>query len=181
MKFKKFKFKKVRSTNNTAIRIIKKTNYKYGMVISESQTNGKGQYGRKWISHKGNLFVSFFHEVNKIKLSIATITKLNCLLIKKLISKYTNKKILYKKPNDLFIDKKKICGILQEIIFMQNKKYLITGIGININKSPYIKKCPTTNLNELTNKHIKINEIEKSLKQIFENNLLKMYDLKVNN
>ena len=83
MKFKKFKFKKVRSTNNTAIRIIKKTNCKYGMVISESQTNGKGQYGRKWISHKGNLFVTFFHELNKIKLSITTLTKLNCLLIKK--------------------------------------------------------------------------------------------------
>ena len=103
------------------------------------------------------------------------------MLIKKLISKYTNKKILYKKPNDLLIEKKKICGILQEIIFMQNKKYLITGIGININKSPYIKNCPTTYLNELTNKHVKINEIEKSLKQIFENNLLKMYNLKVNN
>ena len=39
-----------------------------------------------------------------------------------------------------------------EPIFVQNKKYLITGIGININKSPYIKNCPTTNLNELTNK-----------------------------
>ena len=181
MKFKKFKFKKVRSTNNTAIRIIKKTNCKYGMVISESQTNGKGQYGRKWISHKGNLFVTFFHELNKITLSISTITKLNCLLIKKLISKYTNKKILYKKPNDLFIDKKKICGILQEIIFMKNKKYLITGIGININKSPYIKKYPTTNLNDLTNKHIRINEVENSLRKIFENNLLKIYSIKGNN
>ena len=181
MKFKKFKFKKVRSTNNTAIRIIKKTNFKYGMVISESQTSGKGQYGRKWISHKGNLFVTFFHELKKVKLSVSTIAKLNCLLIKKLISKYTNKKIFYKKPNDLLIEKKKICGILHEIIFMQNKKYLITGIGININKSPYIKNCPTTNLNELTNKHIKINEIEKSLKQIFENNLLKINKLKANN
>ena len=64
---------------------------------------------------------------------------------------------------------------------MQNKKYLITGIGININKSPYIKNCPTTNLNDLTNKRIKINDIEKSLKQIFEKNILKMYNLKVNN
>ena len=181
MKFKKFKFKKVRSTNNTAIRIIKKTHYKYGMVISESQTNGKGQYGRKWISYKGNLFVTFFHQLNKIKLSLAKITKLNCLLIKKLISNYTSKKIIYKKPNDLFIEKKKICGILQEIIFIQNKKYLVTGIGININKSPCIKNCPTTNLNDLTNKNVKINEIEKSLKSIFENNLLRIYKIKVNN
>ena len=181
MKFKKFKFKKVKSTNNTAIRIIKKTNCKYGMVISESQSKGKGQYGRKWISHKGNLFVTFFHELNKIKLSISTITKLNCLLIKKLISKYTSKKIFYKKPNDILVENKKICGILQEIIFKQDKKYLITGIGININKSPYIKNCPTTNLSDLTNKNIKIIEIEKYLKLIYENNLLRMYKIKVNN
>ena len=60
MKFRIFKFKKVDSTNNTAIRIIKNSNIKYGMVISEIQKNGRGQYGNKWISYKGNLFVSFF-------------------------------------------------------------------------------------------------------------------------
>ena len=62
MKFKIFRFKKVKSTNDTAIRIIKNLNYKYGMVVSDTQTKGKGQYGKKWISHKGNLFVSFFYE-----------------------------------------------------------------------------------------------------------------------
>ena len=70
---------------------------------------------------------------------------------------------------------------MQEVIFKQNKKYLITGIGINIIKSPNIKNGQTTNLNELTNKDIKINEIEKSLKLIFENNLLRMYKIRANN
>ena len=107
MKFKKFKFKKVKSTNNTAIRIIKESNYNTGMVIAETQTNGRGQYGRKWISSKGNLFVSFFNELNRTNLSISTITKINCLLVKKLLSKFTRKKILFKKPNDLLIEKKK--------------------------------------------------------------------------
>ena len=60
MKFKIFRFKKVNSTNNRAINIIKKTNYKNGMIISETQSSGRGQYGKKWISYKGNLFVSFF-------------------------------------------------------------------------------------------------------------------------
>ena len=45
MKFKKFNFKKVKSTNDTAIRIIKNTNFKFGMVISDTQLSGKGQYG----------------------------------------------------------------------------------------------------------------------------------------
>ena len=48
MKLKKFKFKKVKSTNNTAIRIIKETKYNLGMVVAETQANGRGQYGRKW-------------------------------------------------------------------------------------------------------------------------------------
>ena len=93
MKFKKFKFKKVRSTNSTAIRIIKKTNFKYGMVISESQTNGKGQYGRKWISHKGNLFVSIFYNLDDINYSIKKLTKINCDLVKKTISIFDKRKI----------------------------------------------------------------------------------------
>ena len=70
MKFKKFKFKKVKSTNSTALRIIKKTNYSLGMVVAETQTEGRGQYGRKWTSLKGNLFVSFFNELKKTNLSI---------------------------------------------------------------------------------------------------------------
>ena len=45
MKFKKFKFKKVKITNNTAIRIIKETKYNLGMVVAETQVNGRGQYG----------------------------------------------------------------------------------------------------------------------------------------
>ena len=54
MKFKIFRFKKVDSTNKTAIRIIKNLDLDYGMIVSEMQSNGKGQYGRKWISYKGN-------------------------------------------------------------------------------------------------------------------------------
>ena len=65
MKFKRYNFKKVTSTNLTAINLIKKSKLNYGMVISESQKNGKGQYGRKWISMKGNLFVSFFYNLDK--------------------------------------------------------------------------------------------------------------------
>ena len=178
MKLKKFKFKKVKSTNNTAIRIIKESNYNLGMVIAETQTNGRGQYGRKWISSKGNLFVSFFNELNKKNLSINTITKINCLLVKKLLSTFTRKKIIFKKPNDLLIDKKKISGILQEVIFLNKKKFLITGIGINIIKNPYIKNFPATNLQEVTKKSISKLNVENKLKQVFEKHLSTLYKIK---
>ena len=178
MKLKKFKFKKVKSTNNTAIRIIKETKYNLGMVIAETQVNGRGQYGRKWISSKGNLFVSFFNELNKVNLSINAITKINCLLVKKLLSIFTRKKIIFKKPNDLLIDKKKISGILQEVIFLNKKKFLITGIGINIIKNPYIKNYPATNLQEVTKKSISKSNVENKLKQLFEKSLFKLYKIK---
>ena len=180
MKFKKFKFKKVKSTNNTAIRIIKNSNCKYGMVTSDNQTMGKGQYGKKWISYKGNLFVSFFHELKNINLSIQTLTKINCLLVKKLLKNYYKKSIIFKKPNDLLIKKKKISGILQETVSILGNKFLIIGIGINIAKNPKIKNYPTINLDELTNKPINQRQIENKLKLIFEKNLLKMYKLNSN-
>ena len=175
MKFKVFRFKKVKSTNNTAIRVLKNTNIYYGMISSESQNNGRGQYGKKWISFKGNLFVSFFFKLDNLKISFKQITKLNCLLVRKILSTYYKKKIIYKKPNDLLIDKKKICGILQETLIKLDKKYLIVGVGINLIKSPYIKNYPTTNLKELLNKKVSKIKIENQLKKIFELKLTKLY------
>ena len=179
MRLKKFKFKKVNSTNNTAIRIIKNSNFKFGMVTADTQLSGKGQYGKKWISNKGNLFVSFFHEIKNINISLSTLTKINCLIVKKTIEKYYKKKIIFKKPNDLFINKKKISGILQEIISVSGNKFLIVGIGVNLIKSPKIKNYPTTNLSELINKPINKINFENELKVIFVKNLSRMY--KINN
>ena len=175
MKFKIFRFKKVKSTNLTAIRIIKNSNFDYGMIISKTQSKGKGQYGKKWISYNGNLFVSFFYKIDHIKNSLKQLTKINCLLVKDLISKYYKKKIVFKKPNDLLINQKKICGILQETLTKFDHKYLIVGIGINLIKSPYIKNYPTTNLSVLMSKDFKKKEIEEKLKKIFEMKLKKLY------
>ena len=176
MNLKTFRFERVNSTNNTAFRIIKKTNLDYGMIISEMQNNGRGQYGKKWISYKGNLFISFFYSLEKINLELKQLTKINCLLVKKLLSFYYKKKIVFKKPNDLLINRKKICGILQETLINFNKKYLIVGIGINIIKSPHIRNYPTTNLSEIVNINLKKKEIENKLKKIFEKKLKKLYN-----
>ena len=175
MKIKIFRFKKVNSTNNTAIRIIKKTNLDYGMIISEMQNNGRGQHGKKWISYKGNLFISLFYSLENINITLKQLTKINCLLVKKLLSFYCKKRIVLKKPNDLLINKKKICGILQETLVKFDKKFLIVGIGINLIKSPYIKNYPTTNLSVLMSKDFKKKEIEEKLKKIFEMKLKKLY------
>ena len=168
MKFRKFKFKRVKSTNDTAIRIIKNSNFKFGMVVSDTQLNGKGQRGKKWISHKGNLFVSFFHELKDINMSLSALTKINCLLVKKTLNKYYKKKIIFKKPNDLLINKKKISGILQEIISTSDNKFIIIGIGINLIKSPKIKNYPTTNIFDLVDVKVDCNDVALKLKKIYE-------------
>ena len=175
MQFKIFKFKKVESTNNSAIRILRNSDIDYGMVIANEQKSGRGQYGKKWISYNGNLFISFFYKLNHLTISLKQITLINCLLVKKLISIYYKKKITYKKPNDLLINKKKICGILQEKISKHNNKYLIVGIGINLIKNPNLKNYPTTNLSELLSKKVSKNKIEKQIKKLFETKLSKLY------
>ena len=101
--------------------------------------------------------------------TLKQLTKINSRLVKKLLAKYYKKKIDFKKPNDLFIKKKKICGILQETINKLDKKYLIVGIGINLIKSPNINNYPTTNLYDLIKKKISKKKVETDLKQIFEN------------
>ena len=175
MKFKQFNFKKVKSTNQTAIRIIKKNNHDFGIIISETQTGGRGQYGRKWISSKGNVFLSFFSKLNKINFSIETLTKKNCLLVKGVVSNFYGKKITFKKPNDLLIDGKKICGILQEKIKKLDKDFLIVGIGFNLVKNPTIPNYPTTNLYKITNKKIDKSKFIELLKKNFEKFLSKYY------
>tara|TARA_A100001011_G_C13880259_1_gene662658 strand:- start:75 stop:605 length:531 start_codon:yes stop_codon:yes gene_type:complete len=175
MKLKIFRFKKVESTNDSAIRIIKNSNIDYGMIIANEQKNGRGQYGKKWISYNGNLFVSFFYRIDYLAVSLKQITKINCLLVKKLLSIYYKKKIIFKKPNDLLINKKKICGILQENISKINKRYLIVGIGINLIKNPNLRNYPTTNLSELLNKKVSKNKIEKQIKKIFEIKINQLY------
>ena len=107
MKFKKFKFKKVKSTNNTAIRIIRETNYNLGMVIAETQSKGRGQYGKKWISIKGNLFLSIFFDMSEKKLNFKKFAILNAYLLKNILAKKFSNKIKIKWPNDLLFEKKK--------------------------------------------------------------------------
>ena len=168
MKLKRFNFKNVNNTNDIAIKIIKNTKNKSGIIITEKQKKGRGQYGKKWLSYKGNLFVSIFFNIDKINLTLEQMTKVNCLLVKKLLSFYYKKNISIKKPNDLLIKKKKICGILQEKLMNSNQTFIVIGIGINLIKSPYIRNYPTTNLFELTDIKYDKNKIITRLQKIYE-------------
>ena len=168
MIIKNFNYKCVNSTNDTAINLIKKKNIRAGLVLAEKQKKGKGQRGKKWISNNGNLFVSIFFSLDKINLTLKQLTKLNANLVIKLISQYYKKKIKLKPPNDIMVNKKKICGILQETVKKNNVQYLIVGIGLNLVSCPQLNKYPTTCLYNLTNSKINVYTISKELKKIYK-------------
>ena len=93
MKIKKFKYKYINSTNDIAINLIKKKNVGAGFVLTEKQKKGRGQRGKKWISYKGNLFVTVFFSLENINLTLKQLTIINTNLIIKLITFYYKKKM----------------------------------------------------------------------------------------
>ena len=169
MIFKKFFYKKVNSTNDLAIKKIK-TGITQGIIIADYQKKGRGQHGKKWLSFNGNLFITIFFKI-KENINIKKITILNCKIIKKILFKYIKKTISIKPPNDLLINKKKICGILQEIKFNNDAKFIVIGIGINLIKSPEIKNYPTTNIFKETGFKVKKYELIKNIEKNYIKNL----------
>ncbi len=172
MKLKKYLFKSVTSTNDVAIKKIKQ-GFSSGVIIAKKQSKGRGRYGNKWISMKNNLFMSIFFKLNS-KISLNRLTTIACNITQRSLIKLINKKIKIKKPNDLLINKKKVCGILQETMFHNNNKFAIIGIGLNIDRSPIIDKYPTTYLNFYTKKKLTSVKIYNELKNNFENFLKKI-------
>ena len=160
MKFKIFKYNTVDSTNEKAIELIKKKKYENGFVYALSQKKGKGRYGRRWISKKGNFFGSIFFHLKKNYPSVEEFSLINPILNIDILSKYCGKKkTFFKLPNDIYVNKKKICGILQEVIIKKQEKYLIVGIGINLFSNPKIKNYSSTNIYRETKKKLKLVEI----------------------
>ena len=159
---------KVQSTNTKAINLIKENKLQPRLIVAKKQTKGKGTMGKKWISKKGNLFISIFFQINQEKINFKQYALLNAYLFKNIIEKFTRKKINIKWPNDLLIKKEKICGILQEVVNFNKKSFLIIGVGINTNSSPVIKNYKTTSLSSILKKKINNTEIFKRVIKDYE-------------
>ncbi len=183
MRIKIKNFKRVKSTNDIAISLIKKNISDPTIITSKIQTNGRGRVGRKWISKKGNLFLSILFRINQKKINFKQFAILNAFIIKNIISKIISKKIKIKWPNDLLINKQKFCGILQEVIRFNHFDYLIVGIGINTNVDPQNKSFKSVSLKNILNKKINNRKILKKIlvtyeKFLSEKNRLSYIDLK---
>ena len=180
MTIKLIKFKLVKSTNDIAIKLIKKNKTQPTLISSEKQTKGRGTMGKKWVSQKGNLFISIFFEINQKRINFKQFAILNAFLIRKLVAKFISRDIKIKWPNDLLYKKEKICGILQEVISYDQKNYLIVGIGLNTNISPKNKSFSSTSLKNIINKRIDNRKILKNTKNIYEKFLIENKKLSFN-
>jgi len=163
MKFEIFKYESVTSTNDVAIDLIKEGKKETGCVCANVQTKGRGTHGKKWISSEGNLFSSIFFplEINYPPFNEFSI--INSVIISDVIMIFCEKKkISFKWPNDLFINGKKICGILQELVISNAKKFLIIGIGLNVVSCPNINvEYQATNILLETKKKPSVGELIK--------------------
>ena len=107
MKIKIKKFKKVKSTNDIALKLIKQNIPGPILILSKQQTNGRGRVGRKWISKNGNLFISLFFRFDQTKINFKQFAILNAFLLKKAISSKISNRIKIKWPNDLLYNNQK--------------------------------------------------------------------------
>jgi len=184
MKIKIKNYKKVKSTNDVAMKLIKRNILEPTLITTEKQTNGRGRIGKKWISLKGNLFITLFFKFDQKRINFKQFAVLNAFLLKKVISNIISKKIKIKWPNDLLFNKLKFCGILQEVIKFDNFDYLIVGIGLNTNIVPQNKGFKSTCLKNILNKKIDNQKILKKIviayeKFLGEKNKLSFSDLKM--
>lgn len=171
--------KSVKSTNDEAVKLIKRNKVNPTLITSVIQKKGRGTMNKKWVSKKGNLFLSIFFEINSKKIDFRQYAIFNAHIIRKILLKYSNLNIIIKWPNDLMVQKRKICGILQEVIHFNKREYLIIGIGINTIYSPSGKGFKSIALKKCTNMQINNLKILEDIKTTYEKFLsdIKKYNI----
>lgn len=142
-----YDFIHIQETNSTMndVKNYLKDNNGNCIIISDTQTAGKGRRGNLWISPKGNLYCSLsFYNFLSIK-DHYLYNVLISVSIKKALEKFNIKNIKFKWPNDILHKKSKFCGMISETFMNENSKsYIIIGFGINIISAPKIKNYSTT-------------------------------------
>lgn len=107
----------------------------FKIISADVQTEGHGQFERKWYStaqNGGNIYISIVLKPENIE-HLNELTRYTSYIGAKTLEEY-GVKPKFKFPNDILIEGKKIAGILAESVFIGSEfKGVIVGIGINLN------------------------------------------------
>jgi biotin--[acetyl-coA-carboxylase] ligase len=130
-------FNEIDSTQTEAKRNVEK--YKNGtVIIADMQTAGRGTHGRVWHTKTDNIAMTIIlkPEINISKLEGFTVAIAEN--IKQAIKELYGIDLEIKLPNDLLLNKKKICGILTEVLSIKEKvNEVFIGIGFNVNEKEF--------------------------------------------
>lgn len=125
-------FDKIDSTNTYARNVLKDGK----VIISDMQKNGRGRMGRNFYSPEDNgIYMSVVLKVNKEYSDLDLFTVAIASITLSAIEKVTGKNCFVKWVNDIFLNDKKVSGILCENVLSKDGKkieYIIIGIGINV-------------------------------------------------
>lgn len=137
--YKLISFDKIPSTQTYALQMVANgTARDHTVIMAEAQSAGRGRYRRTWVSHHGNLYVSFIFDAYERDPRLSYVVAV--AVAETLTAFGIHPKIKW--PNDILIDGKKVCGILIEYA----GQFVIVGIGINIKTNPTVPNYKTTKL-----------------------------------
>lgn len=139
-------FETITSTNEIAKKFARDITIPDGtLVISEIQSGGHGRFERAWTSPKGGLWFSIILKPNIEPVHASKITQIVAAALITTLNKM-DINALIKWPNDIYVNDKKISGILTEMkCDMDRINYLVVGTGINVNLP---KECFDDNIKD---------------------------------
>ncbi|HBM70803.1 MAG TPA: biotin--[acetyl-CoA-carboxylase] ligase [Firmicutes bacterium] len=106
------------------------------VVSSSSQSKGRGRLGRIWQDDGNSLLFSFLLKGDKYA-SILNIVSIltGAAMEKTLLDMGFDSKVKW--PNDIYLNDKKICGILVESSFKEKLEAIYVGVGLNLNNKSF--------------------------------------------
>ena len=165
-------FEETDSTNNEIRRLAEQGAPHGTLAVAERQLGGKGRRGRVWTSPAGvGIWMSMLLRPQIDPMAASMLTLVMALSTRRGIEKATGLKSEIKWPNDLVLNKKKICGILTEMSTeLMEIQYVIPGTGINVNQMEFPDdiKATATSLRIESGKIQKRSEIIAAIMEAFE-------------
>lgn len=148
-------YKELPSTQTTVKTLAQKGFDEGTVVIAEKQTNGYGRIKRVWNSNSGGLWFSMLLKPFLVPEESTKLALILSIALKQTFDFY-NLDSKIKWPNDIFINNKKIAGIIIEMSAEQDIiNWVVAGIGVNINnKLPKELKEMSISLKEIINKKV---------------------------
>ena len=121
------------STNSDAKSLARDGANEWTIVCARRQSSGRGRLGRTFFSPEGGLYMSIILRPTLKSDAVTLLTTAAAAAMSRAIEKLYNKRTNIKWVNDIFIDGRKVCGILTESAFCgKDLDFAVVGIGVNL-------------------------------------------------